>query len=208
MNQSGSAWQSETKAALRGRFLAERKQLAEADVVRRSQVIAEHFLDYLSRERLIDSPASVHTFLAIQRQKEVNTWPIINAIWDRFHHLSIVVPVTNFKTGLMHHYPLFPDTPLIENALGIPEPLHSHRTEASLADVRLVIVPLLAFDRQGHRVGYGKGFYDRFLIRCPPDCLKIGLSLFEPVSEISDVETTDVRLDGCVTPTGIWQFNK
>ena len=64
----------------------------------------------------------------------------------------------------------------------------------------LVLVPGVCFDQTGHRVGYGKGFYDRFLKTCRPGCLKVGLSYFEPVDPIDDVHDGDVRLDFIVTP--------
>ena len=68
------------------------------------------------------------------------------------------------------------------------------------------IIPLLAFDKQGNRVGYGKGFYDRFLANCNPETIKIGLSFFEAETKITDVFERDVKLDYCVTPTKIYNF--
>ena len=70
----------------------------------------------------------------------------------------------------------------------------------------MVFVPLLAFDKKGHRVGYGKGFYDKFLSECKPDAIKIGLSFFEPEELITDVFESDVKLDYCVTPNSIHAF--
>jgi 5-formyltetrahydrofolate cyclo-ligase len=70
----------------------------------------------------------------------------------------------------------------------------------------VVFVPLLAFDKKGHRVGYGKGFYDRFLSDCKPETIKIGLSFFEAEESISAILPSDIRLDFCVTPTEIIVF--
>ena len=70
----------------------------------------------------------------------------------------------------------------------------------------MVLVPLLCFDRSGHRVGYGKGYYDRFLRKCRADCKKIGLSMFDPVDEITDAGESDVRLDLVITPTATVSF--
>ena len=67
-------------------------------------------------------------------------------------------------------------------------------------------MPLLAFDEKGNRVGYGKGFYDKFLAECKPEVLKIGLSFFESEKMISDVLNTDIQLDLCVTPTKVYNF--
>jgi len=70
----------------------------------------------------------------------------------------------------------------------------------------LVILPLLAYDYQGNRVGYGKGYYDRFLAQIP-NIPKIGLSFFKPVEQISDIQIWDVTLDYCITPETIYSFN-
>ena len=94
--------------------------------------------------------------------------------------------------------------PVTLNAFGIAEPQDTYPVDPLAID--LVLVPMLAFDRQGNRVGYGKGYYDRFLPRCRPDCLKVGLSFFGPVDLISDVHPGDVRLDLCITPEHIYQW--
>ena len=94
------------------------------------------------------------------------------------------------------------DTVLVENEWGIREPGAGEIFEPQIVD--LVIVPGVCFDEQCHRVGYGKGFYDRFLRKCRPDCVKIGLSFFEPVAEIADIHAGDVRLDFFVSPGGLF----
>ncbi|WP_018617926.1 5-formyltetrahydrofolate cyclo-ligase [Spirosoma luteum] len=195
-----------TKTALRREFLARRRALAPAEIKRRSQLIAGHFFDYFANEGLTSEPAVVHSFLAIRRQNEVDTWPIITCFWAKFAHIAISVPVMDVGNRQMTHYTLLPETPLVENKLGIPEPVLQEREKTDLQFVKIVLTPLLAFDLQGHRVGYGGGYYDRFLAEDVPHSRKIGLSLFEPVDSISDVEATDVRLDACITPTQVYQF--
>lgn len=96
------------------------------------------------------------------------------------------------------------DQPVEFNAFGIAEPIGTELVQPE--EIDLVIIPMLAFDRKGNRVGYGKGYYDRFLCRCRRDCLKVGLSFFDPVDEISDVHPGDVRLDMCLTPERIFQW--
>ena len=59
----------------------------------------------------------------------------------------------------------------------------------------------------GNRIGYGKGFYDAFLAKCPVDIVKIGLSFFEPEDSIDEVFPTDIRLNYCVTPNTIHTFH-
>ena len=70
----------------------------------------------------------------------------------------------------------------------------------------MVIVPLLAYDKEGHRVGYGKGYYDKFLEKCNPHTMTVGLSFFDPVKEITDIEPFDVPLNYCITPKKLWVF--
>jgi 5-formyltetrahydrofolate cyclo-ligase len=65
---------------------------------------------------------------------------------------------------------------------------------------------LFGFDKKGYRVGYGRGFYDRFLSRCRKDCIKVGFSYFEPVDEIEDVCSLDVKLNYCITHEKFYIF--
>jgi 5-formyltetrahydrofolate cyclo-ligase len=91
----------------------------------------------------------------------------------------------------MTHYLLTDGTVIKKNHVNIPEPIDG--IEISTNKIELVFVPLLAFDKQGHRVGYGKGFYDKFLSECSNKTLKIGLSFFEAENEINDCNASDVR---------------
>lgn len=107
--------------------------------------------------------------------------------------------------GDMEHFELKRDTQLIENTWGIPEPLDAnHCTDTP--DV--VFIPLLAFDFEGNRVGYGKGYYDRYLYTLPSNVLKIGISLFAPVEYIDDSDEFDIQLDYCITTKLVYDFTK
>ena len=90
-------------------------------------------------------------------------------------------------------------TELQQSKYNIPEPVYGVKIDAKKID--LVLTPLLALDEFGHRVGYGKGFYDDFFRSCKPEVYKIGLSLFEPVAKIDDVFEGDVQLTHAITPT-------
>ena len=196
-----------TKTALRTKFLAERKALSPNEVAERSAVIAERFFMHGSGGGQLELPTTrtMHAFLPIVRQNEVDTWLIIRQLWRDFPAVQAAISVTDTASSQLAHYPLRPDTILTENYWGIPEPLHIGNPIPA-TDFDVVLVPLLAFDLRGHRVGYGKGYYDRFLANCRPDCQKIGLSLFKPVDRITDAESTDVRLDACLAPTQTYFF--
>ncbi len=197
-----------TKSELRTQFRAMRMSLPVAEVDRRSQQIADRVLHFL-HVRFADRPFVLHTFLPIERQHEINTQLVISTVWEQFPQAAIAVPVTDTVSGLMQHYRIGTDTPLVKNRLGIPEPaILSPDTQIPNTTFDVVLVPLLAFDWAGQRVGYGGGYYDRFLAECRPDCLKIGLSLFGPVDVISGVWPGDVPLDGCITPDELYLFER
>ena len=143
-----------------------------------------------------------HLFLSIPDKKELNTEYILNILSGKDKY--IVLPRCNFEDNSLSHFLLTDATRLVVNNWGVPEPDGGIAVELEKIDI--VFIPLLAFDREGHRVGYGKGFYDRFLSTCPKHTLKIGLSLFEPVKRISDIAKHDIPLDYCVTPESTYSF--
>lgn len=192
------------KSEARQLFRDRRRALTEAGWATASDAIQERFFTWFSGVDLPPGPV-IHTFLPIARQKEVDTWPIVRRLWQDFSQITLVAPVTDRSSGEMTNYALRPDTPVVAGAYGIPEPTGAGRPVSASA-IDLVLVPLLAFDLRGHRVGYGGGFYDRFLARCRPDCLKVGLSLFEPIEVIQDVFEGDVRLNYCLTPDQTYCF--
>jgi 5-formyltetrahydrofolate cyclo-ligase len=119
---------------------------------------------------------------------------------------NVVISKSDFQTREMTNFLLTDTTIIKKNKWNIPEPAEGIEVPAHKIDV--VFVPLLAFDLEGHRVGYGKGFYDIFLAGCRKDVMKIGLSLFEAEERISGVLSSDVPLDYCVTPHKIYDFKK
>jgi 5-formyltetrahydrofolate cyclo-ligase len=95
---------------------------------------------------------------------------------------------------------------LKKNKWGILEPEQGVPTPTEKIDA--VIVPLLAFDEKGHRVGYGKGFYDRFLAQCRKNCQRIGISFFSAATLIEDIDENDIQLTSCINPPGYDIFLK
>lgn len=195
-----------TKAELRIDSLARRRALSATDVEHRSAALAALFFTALL-PTIAPPVECIHTFLPIAHQNEVNTWPIIHRLWQELPAVQVAVSVSDLTTSQLSHYRLRPETPLTRNRWGIPEPVGDRLMAVDISTIDLVLVPLLVFDRQGHRVGYGKGYYDRFLADCRPNCLKVGLSLVEPVERIDDLELTDVRLDACLTPERLHSFD-
>ena len=142
-----------------------------------------------------------HIFLPIEDKNEVDTWPIIRLLFEKGKRVAVPKVVSS---NTLTHFELKQDTQLQTNRWGIPEPVSGRAISEDILDV--VFIPLLAFDNKGNRVGYGQGYYDRFLSLCRLDSIKIGLSFFEAIDEISDVSQTDVALNYCVTPLKVYSF--
>ncbi|WP_317196737.1 5-formyltetrahydrofolate cyclo-ligase [Hymenobacter piscis] len=189
-----------TKADLRREALARRRALPEAEVAHRSAALWQQLLASFP----VAQWQWLHLFLPIPQQHEPNTWPLIRELWVAGPTVQLAVPVVQPDGHTLRHFYLTPDTPLLENRWRIPEPVGA--AEVSPTQLDAVLIPLLAFDEAGHRVGYGKGFYDRFLPECRPEALRIGVSLEPPVPRILDAWAGDVRLHACLTPERVWRF--
>lgn len=193
-----------TKTALRRAALAQRQALTTAEVAQRSQQLADQLFQYFP----VAQWRWLHVFLPLARKNEPDTWPIIHRLWEGKLPVRLAAPVVQPDNISLNHYELTPTTPLLTDRWGIPEPLADPATEVAPTQLDAVLVPLLACDQQGQRVGYGGGFYDRFLAECRPDTVFIGLNLLddEPVAALADVLPTDVPLHACLTPGAVWNF--
>jgi 5-formyltetrahydrofolate cyclo-ligase len=145
----------------------------------------------------------VHTYVTLTSTHEVDPGPLLRSLEFRNPGMQTVVPRINDE-DMLEHIVMEEDTMMIENRFGIPEPLFGIKVEAPIID--LVFVPLLGFDEIGNRVGYGKGYYDRFLAECRDDVVIIGLSFLEAVKEITDTDPWDVPLQYCITPNRVYEF--
>ncbi|RFP66842.1 5-formyltetrahydrofolate cyclo-ligase [Hymenobacter lapidiphilus] len=192
-----------TKQDLRREALTRRRALPETEVARRSAALWPRLLAGFP----IDEWRGLHLFLPIARQHEPDTWPLIRQLWAEYPALQLAVPVVQPDGCSLRHYALGPETPLTPNRWDIPEPTADAPAVAP-ETFDAVLVPLLAFDETGHRVGYGKGFYDQFLRECRPDTLRIGVSLESPGPRIADAWAGDVRLHACITPEQLWRFGQ
>jgi 5-formyltetrahydrofolate cyclo-ligase len=189
------------KKELRKIYQAKRETLAVQDLELRSRVIVEKFFSSFN----LANVNSIHIYLPIQNKKEINTWLLIDRLRKDYPHIKLIVSRSNSSDGTMENFYFTEETILNVNKWGIPEPLSGVKCVNETID--LVFVPLLAFDKKGNRVGYGKGYYDRFLSECRKDAMKIGLSLEEPVKKI-DAELFDVSLTHCITPLKVYSFKK
>jgi len=188
------------KARLRKDMLQKRLGYQAEEIAERSNQIAANFFDHFALENI----KAIHIFLPIQLKNEIDTWPIIRKLHTDYPDIQVVASVSDLREFTLTHHWLLPETELVENKWGIPEPQGAE--PVAIEKIDMVLVPLLAFDDLGHRVGYGKGFYDRFLNLCRPDTIKVGLSLEEQVTEIADTHPGDAALDFVITPAKVYKF--
>ncbi|MEO0571102.1 MAG: 5-formyltetrahydrofolate cyclo-ligase [Bacteroidota bacterium] len=184
------------KKQIRLNFREKRNLLSFDSIENQSLEIANRVLDLP-----IWDASFYHIFLSITKNREVSTEPILSIIQGK--DKNVVVPKT-FPNGFLKNFLLTDSVVIKENSLGIPEPVGGIEIPEDQLDV--VFVPMLAFDNKGHRVGYGGGYYDVLLKKCRPKTLKVGLSFFEAVDQIEDINENDIPMDYCVTPEKIYEF--
>lgn len=185
------------KSELRKTYLAKRAALSQNEIDKLSLEVANQCL-----QLPIWNHSNYHIFLSITEKGEINTDFLLHILQGK--DKNIVVPKTNFSQETLSHFLLTDNTVIKPNKWGIPEP--EDGIPFPEEKIEVVFVPLLAFDKKGNRVGYGKGFYDRFLSNCRPKTLKIGLSLFEVEEQLIATEITDIPLNFCVTAKKIYSF--
>jgi 5-formyltetrahydrofolate cyclo-ligase len=149
---------------------------------------------------------NICTFLPIKKKNEINTFKLLTYIEKYNFKLFITKWHIENNELTIHNFNSKDD--LITNKFGIPEPKEINIIEVP-NEISIVLVPLLCFDKKGNRVGYGKGVYDQFLKKFNKSkTIFIGLSFFNPIDEISDINEYDVKLNYCITPNKIYHFEK
>ncbi|MBN9294848.1 MAG: 5-formyltetrahydrofolate cyclo-ligase [Flavobacteriia bacterium] len=186
------------KDELRKIFLEKRAQLSDLETFELTREISGQVFENFSFAN-----KTVSLFLSITNKKEVNTSLILRELLD--DNCRIAIPRSDFSTSEIEHFLYEGEEQLEINKYGIPEPQYGTTVRPEEFDI--VFVPLLCFDEKGYRVGYGKGFYDRFLSQCKKECMIIGLSFFEAVEEIEGIHENDVPLQYCVTPHHLYHFD-
>jgi len=181
------------KSELRKNYIELRKNLSFNE---RENLSIQIFNNLIQNFDLKNKNVSV--FLPIERFNEINTWHIIHHFTDT----KFILPVV--KNDELVHI-LFEDkNQLKKNDWGILEPVYGNQIQEEEIDI--VLVPLLTFDEKGYRVGYGKGYYDKFLAKCNSKCVFIGLSFFEVEKQSIEINEYDIPLHFCVTPENVYEF--
>ena len=143
-----------------------------------------------------------HLFMASEQNKEIDTAHLLSVLQGK--DKQIVIPKI-LDDYVLEHYLLVDQTPLKMSHWGIPEPQSGIKINSN--QIEVVFVPLLIFDLQGHRIGYGKGYYDRFLAKCRTETIKVGLSYFDPIERIEDIQSHDIPINFGITRDRIYEFS-
>jgi len=191
------------KKELRKAHLAKRMAMTDEEVAFRSRQIFEKWRNRFSIRKI----GFLHVFKTMHSKHEVETQDYFDLVHNRHPQVNIVVPVVDPVNKVLRHALVHEEVEMEKNRFGIPEP----KVPVSFlypVQIDMVIVPMLAFDDKGHRLGYGAGLYDRFLALTRPSCIKIGVC-FEAnhLKEFLPVEPHDVPLDFVITEVATFRYN-
>lgn len=181
-----------SKAALRARFAAARQAAAAGERAEAHRAIVRHALRLpaLRRARL------VHAFWPLVARGEIDTRPLIAALHAR--GVRVALPVVQPGGALIHR--LFEgEARLVPGPWGLREPAPD-APQVAADGLEVVFVPGLAFGRDGHRLGYGAGFYDRFLPHTP--ALRVGLVTADALLDALPHDAHDAPVHVVVTEHG------
>ena len=196
------------KKSIRKIFLDSRQSMMVQEVYEKSSLVSDLFFSFLEAQiKNVKNPENIsylHTFLPITKFNEINTHLIIEKLQADYPWIKIVIPKILPENLTMEHIIYNTKLEFLENNWGIAEPVDGEKVMPEEND--LIIVPMLACDIGGNRVGYGKGYYDRFLAKCKPSAIKVGLSYHGPIKKISDANEFDIKLNYCITPDKIYNF--
>lgn len=133
---------------------------------------------------------------------EVDTTDVVLAAWQ--HDKRVVVPAVDWQRRRMQPVALhsLAEEHLHEDAYGLRTPAGA--TPVAPASVDLIVVPALAYDRRGNRLGRGAGFYDRFLACTDVRAVACGLAFAEQVVASVPIRANDWPVDILVTDTDVW----
>jgi len=186
------------KADLREIYINKRAELHGPDRLKLDDLLLIQF-----QQINFDGIQTVLSYWPMANKAEPNTHLFNGYLRHMIPQLQLAYPVVQNQEN-MQAILVNEDTVYQTNQWGITEPKKGELI--ALSEIDLVLVPLLVFDEAGYRVGFGKGYYDRFLAEKQEHTALIGFSYFEPVAFISDTHEFDIPLHLGITPNRIYEF--
>lgn len=187
------------KQSLRQLYKSQRMELLEKERMRLDELMLIAFQQFN-----YSAVKTVLSFWPISGYAEPNTQLFSDYLQHIIPDIKIAYPFSESEKSGITALAINAETVYQTNHWGITEPKEGSVLEPSTID--LILVPLLICDKSGYRVGYGKGYYDRYLAKCRKNVVKVGFSYFEPVEKITDTNQFDVPLTHCITPQHTYEF--
>ena len=175
-----------TKSEIRSEILAVRNSINLSEHQIRSKRISEKIINYIIDQKI----ESIHSYIAINN--EVNTNLIIQYCLD--NQVLVIVPKIENDRQLSHW--VLNSLETLEK--GLFSTLHPPQIKQAKEQANLILIPGVAFDKTKNRIGYGAGFYDRFLSETSAS-YKLGLAFDLQIIEKIEVDSHDIQLDAVVT---------
>lgn len=188
-----------TKQELRKEYREKRKLITPSEKLKMDDLMLMQLqdLDFNGVETLM-------SYWPLNDYAEPNTHIFTQYVEFLIPELKVCYPKTDFTDNSMQAVLTTDETVFAKNEKGLEEPKDGKIITKNNID--LVFVPMFVCDAKGYRVGFGKGFYDRFLADDYLNMVMIGFSYFDPVESIDDVNEFDIPLDICITPHNIYNF--
>lgn len=189
----------ETKKDIRKRICQFRENLSTEDVIAKSRLIIEKTL------QLPEYKEADNILLYADYRHEVMTKDLfMSSIADR---KKVFFPKCNPVDCQMDFYQIISVRQLETGAYGIKEPPadEKNRYHYQIKDNTLIIVPGVAFDVEGNRIGYGKGYYDRYLEK-KRTISAVGLCFAEQIVDHIEADQYDIKMDKIVTEEIVYSF--
>lgn len=187
------------KASIRKAYSAKRNALSATEQAKLNDLLLIQL-----QKLALPFAQTILNYVPMEHKAEPNTYLFSHYLSFIIPELTLAYPVTDMGNSSMEAYAVHEDTEFERRNFGLIEPISTALLDPQ--EIDLIIVPLLAADELGYRVGYGKGIYDRYISRCREDVFKIGFSFFPPLERISDININDIPLDILVCPEEIYYF--
>ncbi len=167
--------------------------LSQAEYERRNVLLTDQLKIFL----LQNDFQNIHIFLPIHKNKEPDTFLFIEYIWKNHPRIQIVTSISDIQHPEMHHYKIDESISITPNKWSIPEPQEAQLFPVD--EIQAILVPMTIGSKSGHRIGYGKGYYDRFLSQCS-EAIFVGVSLAPFLDGDIFAESFDQPLDFMINP--------
>ncbi len=187
-----------TKEAIRKEYKQKRRKISASEKDKLEDLMLIQF-----QKLKLPSKKFFMSCLPIEAQNEYDPWLLEEYYMLMNYEAALIYPIVNTANETMRAVIVFDENEYEENIYGVLEPIGGVKVDPK--DIEIMFVPLIAFDKNGNRVGYGKGYYDKFIETCSTSMIKIGFSFFDPI-EIDDVNATDKKLNYCITPNKTYKF--